>query len=347
MHGTDRKPFDLLSMLSDFGLERGMRINHPETIAAFLESAKAALTNAQDDSALLHGQRTQAMFEAMVVSLGAYRLLKSEDNGSSYSDGTYAVPDFRIVLPDGEQWLVEVKNVYMSDPFQQSRRLLRKADLERLAKYSHETGGKLKLAVYWARWALWTLVSPERVVASDGSVTLDFLTAVKINELAVLGDRMVGTKPPLKLRLLADSAETITVDAVEHDGSFGFTIADAQLLCGEDEIVDSTEREIAWAFMLYGDWGVTGPEIVTDGEFAKGVEWRLEPLERQNQGYEIIGTLSQMFARYFSTLTVEDEEVVQIHAPQRQGWFSPLVNPGHQTTALPLWLFKLQPNYGE
>ena len=134
MHGTDRKPFDLLSMLSDFGLEREMRINHPETIAAFLESAKAALTNAQDDSALLHGQRTQAMFEAMVVSLGAYRLLKSEDNGSSYSDGTYAVPDFRIVLPDGEQWLVEVKNVYMPDPSQQSRRLLRKADLERLAK---------------------------------------------------------------------------------------------------------------------------------------------------------------------------------------------------------------------
>ena len=149
-HETDHQPFDLLSILADFGLERGMRINHPDTIAKFLESAKADLAKAQENAALLHGQRAQAMFEAMIVSLGAFRLLKAEDNGPFFSDGTYASPDFRIVLPDGEQWLVEVKNVYEPDLREQSRRLLRKADLERLSKYSYETGGKLKLAVYWA-----------------------------------------------------------------------------------------------------------------------------------------------------------------------------------------------------
>ena len=294
--GTDCKPFDLLSILADFGLERGMRLNDPATITEFLESAKADLTRAQGDSVLLHGQRTEAMFEAMVVSFGAVRLLKSEDNGPFFSDGSYAAPDFRMVLPDGEQWLVEVKNVYEPNPREQSRRILRKADLEGLAKYSHETGGQLKLAVYWARWATWTLVSPERVTASDGSATLDFLTAVKINELSELGDRTIGTKPPLKFRLLADSAESIAVD---NDGSVGFTIADAQLHCGEEEIVDSIEREIAWTFMMYGDWEATGPELVTDGESITGVEWKLEPLERQNQGFEFIGTLSRIFSRYF------------------------------------------------
>ena len=190
-------------------------------------------------------------------------------------------------------------------------------------------------------------MSPERVVASDGSVTLDFLTAVKINELAELGDRMIGTKPPLRFRLLADSAEAITLDAVESDGSLGFTIVDGQLFCGEEEIIDSTERGIAWTFMLYGDWGSGWTRNSNGWRARAGVEWRFEPLERQNQGYEIIGTLSQMFTRYFATSTVKDEEVVQIHAPQRRGWFTPLVNPGHQTKALPLWLFKLQPNYGE
>ena len=342
-----RKPFDLLTLLAEFGLERGMPINHPNTVAEFLESAKADLTKAQEDPALLHGQRTQAMFEAMVVSFGAVRLLKTEDNGPFFSDGSYAAPDFRIVLPDREQWLVEVKNVYEPEPFEQSRRLLRKADLEKLSKYAHETGGDLKLAVYWARWGLWTLVSPERVVASDGSVTLDFLTAIKINELAALGDRMIGTKPPLKFRLLADSANATTVDKVDKDGSLGFTIADAKLFCGEEEIIDSTEKQIAWTFMLHGDWEGIGPELVTDGDLVAGVEWRFEPLERQNQGYEIIGSLSQFFTRYFTDSTIEDEEVIQIHAPQRQGWFSSLVNPRHQTQALPLWLFKLQPNYGE
>ena len=85
--GTDRKPFDLLSILADFGLERGMRLNDPATITEFLESAKADLTRAQGDSVLLHGQRTEAMFEAMVVSFGAVRSLKSEDNGPFFSDG--------------------------------------------------------------------------------------------------------------------------------------------------------------------------------------------------------------------------------------------------------------------
>ena len=66
-----RKPFDMLTLLAEFGLERGMPINHPNTVAEFLESAKADLTKAQEDPALLHGQRTQAMFEAMVVSFGA------------------------------------------------------------------------------------------------------------------------------------------------------------------------------------------------------------------------------------------------------------------------------------
>lgn len=260
-HSFDQKPFDLLSELAKFGLERRMSIIDPDTISEFLTFAHGALNEAQADQALLHGQRVQAMFEAMLVSLGRFRLLKVEDSGLVHSDGSYAAPDFRIVLPDGEHWLIEVKNAYISDPLQQSRRFMTNGYREKLEKYALATGAELKLAVYWARWGIWTLVSPNRLVDSDGSVTLDMLTAIKINELGSLGDMMIGTKPPLRLRLATDPAR---VTPVADDGTVKFTIANVQVFCGEEELIDPIEREIAWIFMNYGDWGVTEPEAIKE-----------------------------------------------------------------------------------
>ena len=354
-----RKPFDLLSVFANFSLEKGMPINQASTIAEFVNSAKTALSDAQEDDALLHGQRAQAMFEAMLVSMGAFRLLKSEDNGRVHSDGSHIAPDFRIVLDDKEQWLVEVKNIYIPDPFQQSRRIMKKAYLEKLEKYSQATGGKLKLAVYWAKWHIWTLVSPDRF--ADGAILRTLFTSgdrfsprrklktatldlLKANELGRLGDRMIGSKPPLKFRLLADSAHPISEVT---DGSVGFTIGDVQLFCGEEEINDPIEREIAWTLMLYGDWEVTDPEIVSEGGTTIGVEYQWWPSQRQKQGYEIIGTLSQIFTRHYSALTVEGQDVVQLHVPQRPGWLSPLVEPVHEVKSLPLWVFTLQASYTE
>ena len=64
------------------------------------------------------------MFEALVVSLGRYRLLKPEDSGRIFPQRGFRAPDFRVVLEDGSNWLIEVKNVFESDPFYQRRKLM-------------------------------------------------------------------------------------------------------------------------------------------------------------------------------------------------------------------------------
>src|SRR6202035_2835589 len=116
------------------------------------------------DPALMHGQRVEAMFEALLVSLGQFRLLKGEDNG-------------RVVLQDGVHWVIEVKNVYETDPFQQERRLMSREYYAKLAAYATATGAELKLAVFWARWSVWTLVSPDRLLDDAGDLKLDMRTA--------------------------------------------------------------------------------------------------------------------------------------------------------------------------
>ena len=281
------------------------------------------------------------MFEAMIVSLGRYSLLKPEDNGKVYPANSYSVPDFRVVLRDGAQWLVEVKNAYIKDPFRQERCFMKQDYLQKLENYAAATGGQLKLAVYWAKWSMWTLVSLDKVVDTNGNITLNMETGMMENELSRLGDRMISSRPPLRLYLEADPATAGLVPA--GGGRVQFTISGVRFYCGEEEIIDAVEKDIAWLFMQYGQWTVTDPQAIVDGDRLKGIEFRWDPQEDTGRESASIGFLSQMFSRYYSEHTLKGQDVVQLHAPAQPSWFAPFEAYDYENSVLPLWQFKIQP----
>lgn len=336
------KPFDLFAEFAKFSAKNGVRLDAPEATSAFTTHAKEALDQALTDQILVHGHRTEAMFEAMLLSLGEFNILKPEDIGRVYPEDLYAVPDFRVVLKDGRQWLIEVKNVYIEDPYNQARVIMNQEYLERLEAYAAATGAELKLAVFWARWSVWTLVTPSKFVNANGTLSLNMLTSVKANEFGELGDRTIGTKPPLRFRLNANKQMP---RAVDPEGNAKFTIGAVQMFCGDNEILNETEREIAWTFMLHGEWEEQEPEaIFVDGDLS-AIEHSWHPIDRGEEEFELIGSLSRMFARYYAWKTFSEKEVVQIHAPLRPDWFSPLVSPEYKSDKLPIWNFRLQPSY--
>ena len=337
------KPFELLAELGKFSLKREISLRDPATTAAFIRHTSDGAQRAISDEALLHGHRAEAMFEALLISLGQFQLLKAEDSGRCFPEDRYTVPDFRIVLLDGAQWLVEVKNVYKPDPSQQHRRLLSQSYLEKLTSYAEATGAELKIAVHWARWSMWTLVSPDRLIGADGGVDLDMQTAIRVNELSALGDRTIGTRPPLRLRVLMDRQRT---SAIDEQGKVTATIGGTVLYCEDEEITDLNEREIAWAFIQYGDWSEDeSPEPIIDGDRLLAIDYRWNPVQSTGQGFEFIGTLSRMFARYYAQHTIDSGQVVQLQAPLRPNWFKPLLDMKGDSRALPLWQFELQPNF--
>lgn len=120
------KPFDILDQLGRFGAQRNISLRDPSAPGAFADHVLQSVGRALADPALMHGQRAEAMFEVLVVSLGEYRLLSREDGGNVFPAGQFVAPDFRAVLPDGQHWLIEVKNVYEEEPFEQSRTLFRR-----------------------------------------------------------------------------------------------------------------------------------------------------------------------------------------------------------------------------
>ena len=338
------KPFDLLGILGRFGLERKVSLRDPATISAFIDQASKDVEDALKDSELMHGQRTEAMFEALLASLGKFELLKAEDTGRVFSDARYTAPDFRVVLEGGEHWLIEVKNVYEQDPLRQRRRLFSGVGLRRLSTYARATGAELKVAVYWARWSIWTLVSPERLQDADGGLTLDMPTAIRANELSRLGDRTIGTRAPLRFRLTMDQARTSPVKA---DGTVVCTIGEAQMYCGDRKLEEPNDLEIAWIFMRYGKWKEEGPEAILDGDRLLAMEYRWEPREPSGQGFDFIGSLSGMFACYYTAQTVDRGEVVKLRAPLQPEWLKRLVNRKPGVNDLPLWQILLEPNYDE
>ena len=335
------KPFDLLAEFGKFGLERRLSLRDPATISAFIGHVGDKVEGAVEDPPLLHGQRTEAMFEALLVSLGEFELLKGEDSGRLFPDDRYRSADFRLVLKDGSHWLIEVKNVYEREPFEQRRRLFRRPYLERLTAYADATGAQLKIAVYWARWSIWTLVSPDRLVGPDGVLDLDMVTALRVNELSHLGDRTIGTRSPLRLRLTMDEGRTSRIAA---DGEVTFVIGGVQIFCADQEIVEPAEQEIVWVFMQYGRWPADEPEAILEGDRLLAIEYRWEPVTKSHQGFDIIGTLSEMFAAYYAEQTMDSGEVVQIRAPLRPNWFEPLVSLNTIKRRLPLWTFAQEPN---
>lgn len=336
------KHFDLLAEFGRFGLEQRISLRDPATVAAFMAHVSDAVERSLADLVLIHGQRTEAMFEALLVSLGGFKLLKAEDSGRLFPPDHFRAPDFRVVLNDGAHWLIEVKNVYESNPLQQRRRLFSKAYYDALIAYAKATGAELKVAVFWARWQIWTLVSPDRLIDTDGGLELDMQMAMRVNELARLGDRMIGTRAPLRLRLTTDPERTSPIAA---DGTVLITLGRAQIFCGDEEVTDPVEQEIAWVFMQHGDWREHGPDAVVDGDLLRAIEFRWEPEELTDQGFEMVGTLSRMFARYYAEHTVEEDAIVQLRAPLRPNWFAPLVQSEHKSKALPLWCFIQQPNF--
>src|SRR5260370_9939282 len=113
---TSKPPIDLLMTFARFGREQRISLRDPQSIDAFASRVRASLATAVGSDTLLHGQRTQNMFEALIVSLGRYKVLKTEDIGHAHPQGKYTAPDFRVVLKDDSESLVEVQNVYDPDP---------------------------------------------------------------------------------------------------------------------------------------------------------------------------------------------------------------------------------------
>jgi hypothetical protein len=338
--GQAKKAFDLLALATAFAQRHGVGLNDPALVERFLADAAPGLKAALADPALLHGARTERMFEANVLSLGRFGLFKTEDIGRVHAATTYRAPDFRVVLDDGDQWLIEVKNVRCENPNKQ-RTSMSAAYLASLQAYADAVGATLRLALYWSRWHLWTVIAPDRFRRPDGGLRVTMMEAVMVNEFARLGDVSIWTKPPLRLVL---DAATDKPRKLSAEGLADFVIGSARVYSGDVELTDPRDRRLAEMLFLYGEWPAEGPFAVMGDDGIAGVEFVAAPEEPSDQDFDGVGWASRIFTRYFATRTVDGDQIIQLHGAPVPEWFAPLAAWDFKRSRLPLWLLHQQPS---
>jgi len=334
------KAFGLLALVATFARQQNLGLNDPALVERFLADAAPHLKTALADPALIHGARTERMFETMVLSLGRFRLFKTEDIGRVHSATNFRAPDFRVVLNDGEQWLIEVKNVRREDPKKQ-RTTMSPAYITSLQAYADAVGVPLRLAIYWSRWNLWTVIAPKPFLRSDGGLRLTMTDALMVNEFGRLGDVSIFTKPPLRLVLGAAIDKPRTLSA---EGLAEFIIGSAKIYSGDVELTDPRDRRLAEILFLYGEWPAEGPFAVMGDDGFAGVEIVATPEEPSDQGFDGIGWASRIFTRYFATRTVDGDQVIQLNGAAVPEWIAPLAAWDFKSSQLPLWLFHQRPS---
>ncbi len=183
--------------LASFCRKNKLALNDPKSLSLFFTSVKGSIDESLNSPILKYGKHVETMFEAMVVGFGKYRLLKIEDCGRVHPKDAFKIPDFRIILNDGSQWLIEVKNLYQKKPFEQHFQI-REQDIFKMNRYAEEMRCELKIAIFWSRWGVWTLVAPSELTHVGNKFQVEFGRAVQINEMTTLGDVSIGTTPEFR-----------------------------------------------------------------------------------------------------------------------------------------------------
>lgn len=341
---SDPEKFDALELFSKVSSDHGYKIGVDGDQKDFIERVAKSLKNALDSPTMIHGKRTEAMFAHVAGALGKCDLIKQEDSGSSFvSSDAIAVPDYRIVTKSEQILLVEVKNFRMRSLSQ--RYTMKKPYLVKLQRYADFNKIPLKFAIYFSGVNQWILLSPSSFIDDEKTVHIDLAHAMARNEMAVLGDRMICTLPPLTMTFEGDTEDERS--KLDAQGQALFTIKQINMTCDSNPIDNDIEKRIAFYLMRYGSWVSDGvPAEVVDGKL-KSFQFSFKPEledELDNQPFQSLGTLSSMISSAFQELTVENNGVVSMDVRYDPVFFNLEIPKNYKGNSLPLWQFVLEPN---
>ena len=216
--------------------------------------------------------------------------------------------------------------------------------MKRLLVYTEMHRLPLKIAVYWSKLAVWTLVPASCLdLVNHKTCVLEFGRALAINEMALLGDTTIGTRLPLRIRLLSIPG---SVDN-SLNGEVKFTINKVEIYSRDLLIQDKFEQNLAFQLMRWHGSSSANfiMEPLTTDEKLMGIEWRLESYEEAfDKQFEIIGSLSTIISNQYNAASAPDGYIDKLIPPSEPEKFSIYIPENYKGKHLPIWRFTQIPN---
>jgi len=333
--------FEVIDLFTALGREHGYKLSVEADTDDFIERIGNSLKASKDNPNLLHGKRVESLFAHVAGALGNCRLIKQEDSGEAFTtEQDIQAPDYKVVLNDGSQYFIEVKNCHF--PNIKSPYPFKKDYLRKVENYADLHNTPLLFAVYFSRHNKWFLLRKESLIEQKNRYVTDFINAMAQNEMALLGDRTIGTEPDLSIELLADPTKEAKVN---ENGEANFIIGGVKIYSSDREVTDDLEKSIAFYLMRFGTWVESEAEgLFDDGEFS-GAKFIYSPdCPPEEQNFSMIGELSSMVSASYGEQTTYEQSVIALDTNLDPGVFSVKIPEGYKGKYLPLWQFIIQPN---
>jgi hypothetical protein len=354
-----RKPSVSIEMLNLYTLIRdgaasAAGLSDPHERAKFLREIEVALDQSLADQRRLHGHWAQDLFRAVLISLDGITMIKDEDSGEFYieQDAPLVLPDFRVVTRAGEHLLIEVKNV--GGGFRPRPQRLRAATVRAQQHYAQLTGARLLYAHYWAGNNHWSLVDARVLPLRGDHLVLDQSTAMRANELGLLGDRIIVTDSTMMLSLSSaalgpgrpDAADPVFAELPDGaDPILGalelpFELGSVEFMCNGKPLVSPDERRVAAFLFWYGGGiGTIDPEMDEQGTPQRlNITWS----SPAGPGSPNIGSfLSSMFTNRYIAQTIRSDGTVNLMRYHPDPELTRLIPPEYSEIpgkVLPLWV---------
>jgi Holliday junction resolvase len=340
----DPTRFDAIDWFGEFCKSKGYSIGQTEALDAFLNNIRDNIKAVIADDNRLRGIQGQAMFEALVIELGHATFTRQEDSGRLYSTSAVQPLDLRVTLSDNRTLLIEIKDS-TATPWLGECVLIPKKQFHRYREYAKTVGGDPMFAIFWRKLWRWVLVPPKAFVKIKKSYALTLEESFKLNEMSVLGDRMLATRTPLRMKVETDPNQPRELDS---NGFGHYTIKSIELFCRDKPIKDEAGKKLAFYMMLFGRWRDRQPSLHLDGRTILAVDWIFEPeADEADPDCYIVDALSSMFSRQFEFHTRDRENNLRILSTEAESGRLATLAPQNfpfKTSDLPLWVFRLEPS---
>jgi hypothetical protein len=285
---------------------------------------------------LLHGIRIECMFGFVAAALRQCDLIKHEDMGIVYASDEIDVqiPDYYILLKNKQELFVEVKNCHKIHSFN-----LKDGYIKKLLAYPKVSKANLKIAIYWSRWQLWTLVALDAFSPKSGKYTIRLGEAMKQNEMAIFGDAYLATVSKLRFVIRMDISKGTAIPA--GGGACEFLIKAEEMYAGDKIISNPKDKSLFMDLIFFGMDNGTWNEsksVNVENRKIESITYEYIPAEDSGANFSFLAPLSTIIARKYNQITAPSGKIKALLANYNDTLLDKYF-PLHPREQLPLWIF--------
>lgn len=281
----------------------------------------------------IYGAAAETIFEKVVATLGVCKLIKKEDCGFYEGNADdLVIPDYRIVLGNGDNVLIEVKNCNSKN----HTIAFSKEYICKLENYANLCKTKLMIAVYWNVFNAWTLNRIEDFTDNGDEINIPLTEAFKNTKMRMLGDLVIGLAPSLRFRIKADKISNKIINI--NSSVIEARISGIEVIYDGKTIDDPDVKTTLIFFMFYGCWNSVENKVLDDGELY--IDFLFKP-ENEYPNFGIIGSLSSITTRYYKyKLFGENKDKINLSIEGIKLHFD-FVRKYREEKKIRLWIFDI------